>query len=35
MKWYATLVHRKNLVVKDYLDVIRDHLQSEGSRPSM
>jgi hypothetical protein len=26
MKWYATLVNRKNLVVKDYLDVVRENL---------
>jgi hypothetical protein len=35
MKWYATLVNRKNLMVKDYLGVIRENLQSENSEPGM
>ena len=28
LKWYTTLVDRKNLLVKDYVDVIRDHLHN-------
>jgi|HubBroStandDraft_3_1064219.scaffolds.fasta_scaffold01079_8 hypothetical protein len=35
MKWYATLVNHKNLVVKDYLDVVRENLQCEDSEPGM
>jgi hypothetical protein len=31
MKWYATLVNQKNLVVKDYLDVVRENLHCEDS----
>ena len=33
MRWYTTLVDRKNLLIKDYVDVVRGRLRNEPSNP--